>query len=342
MGFTIRGLASAALVSCCFHLTSALVAQSQAPEPTLPSRIQHLEHIYERAEGPITETLTVAVAANNTCGYHTAYVTCASSSSCLYETKKFNVAFCGASGIRTTCIGRSDALNTDKCDEYCRRNTNIRKCTDTPLSECYTLYYPNNMTGHVCASTSGYINAALFSGFDDLSESILEVNVYPAAATASTTEASTTEALSTEGSGTEISDESTSTGATATNTDESQEEGGGGGKNNVGAIAGGVVGGVVGLAALGLAILFIRRRSNKKKQQQTPVEMADQNSLQPQVPYGMTPEQQQRWSTVSQSPPAWKPTDVAPNQSPQILVEAPNESAAQVHEMDAGERSGGK
>ncbi|KAG8676674.1 hypothetical protein FPOAC1_002681 [Fusarium poae] len=198
------------------------------------------------------------------------------------------------------------------------------------------------MKGHVCDSTSGYVNAVLFSGFDDLSESTLEVNVYPAAATASTTEASSAEASSTEASSTETSDEATSTGPTASTTDAAQEEGGGGSKNNAGAIAGGVVGGVVGLAALGLAIFFIRRRSNKKKQQQTPAEMADQNSLQPQVPYGMTPEEQQRWSTVSQSPPAWKPTDVAPNQSPQVLVEAPNESAAQVHEMDAGERSGGK
>ncbi|RGP63044.1 hypothetical protein FSPOR_8844 [Fusarium sporotrichioides] len=347
MGFTIRGLASAALVSCYFHLTSALVVQPQAPEPTLPARIQHLEHIYERDEGVTTETLNVVVGANNTCGYGPRGVTCFSTYSCLYETEKYNAVFCNSEGLRTSCLGNAEALNTKECDEQCRKNFNIRKCTSSSQTECFTIYYPNDLTGFICDSKSGYATGKLFPGFEDLSVSTLEVNVFPAA-----TLASHTEALSTEASRTETSDEATSTRPTVTVTnepqEEGQEEGGGGSKNNAGAIAGGVVGGVVGLAALGLAMFFIRRRNNKKKEQQRPTEMAGHGSLQPQIPpYGMTPEQQQqqqRWSTVSQSPPAWKPTDVAPSQSPQILVEAPNESAAQVHEMDGSgaERSGGK
>ncbi|UZP35388.1 hypothetical protein NXS19_003204 [Fusarium pseudograminearum] len=337
MGFTIRGLASAALLSFSLCLTSALVAQPQAPEPTLPPRIQQIEHIYERADGTITETLNVIVAANNTCGFLTpnteTHLTCFSDYKCLYETEKYNVAVCPKSGFHTACMNSEEAGNTSKCDDHCRTNTNIRKCSESGNTECLTIYYPNSMKQYFCHASSAYRNAAFMTGLDDLQESTLKVNFFPAVTTASSTEAS---------------DDATSTRPTTstTTTDEPpEEEGGGGSKSNVGAIAGGVVGGVAGLAALGLAMFFLRRRSNKKKEQQTPVAMADQSSLQPQMPQGMTPEQYQRWSTTSHSPQAWKPTDspsVAPNQSPQFLVEAPNDSAAQVHEMDGGGRSIGR
>jgi hypothetical protein len=183
------------------------------------------------------------------------------------------------------------------------------------------------MKGYLCQSTTGYRVAAFPGGYDDFPESSTEIAIYPAAVTTSSTDASSTEP----------SDETTSTEPTATATSESQDEGGRGSKSNTGAIAGGVVGGVVGLAGLGLAIFLIRRRSNKKKQ--APLsEMADQSSPQPQMPYGMTPEQQQRWSTTSQPPPAWKPSESPPAPA---LVEAPDATAAQVHELDGG-RSGGQ
>ncbi|GLB42253.1 hypothetical protein LshimejAT787_1102680 [Lyophyllum shimeji] len=50
--------------------------------------------------------------------------------------------------------------------------------------------------------------------------------------------------------------------------------GGGGGGNNVGAIVGGVVGGIVALIALGLLLLFFRRRSRvHQKQKERPVDL---------------------------------------------------------------------
>ncbi|RGP75820.1 hypothetical protein FLONG3_5577 [Fusarium longipes] len=321
MAFTIRRLASMALVFCSCYLTSALVVLPQAPKPTSPPRLRDVEHIYERADGPVTETLSVVVASDSTCGTYPAGIGgfYCKSVNCMFETSKYSVAFCPNHGFKTTCINNFDALNTEKCDDDCKVNANIEKC-----------------------SKSGYSNIVFPSGFEDLPETSLNITIYPAAVTASSTEASSTEASRTETSSTELSGEATSTGPTTTTTSESQDEGGGGSKSNTGAIAGGVVGGVVGLAGLGLAIFLIVRRNKKnkkKQQQQTPAEMADQSTLQPQMPYGMTPEQQQRWSTTSQSPQGWKSTDspsVPPSQSPQVLVEAPDGTAAQVHELDGG------
>lgn len=129
MRFSIKSLASAALVS--YHLISALVALPHAPEPTSPPQIRGLDHVYERAEGPITETLMVAVAPNNTCGYYginnASRVTCDNGQNCLYESREFNVVFCSDGIFQTDCMGSVKALDTGICDEYCRRNTNIRK-----------------------------------------------------------------------------------------------------------------------------------------------------------------------------------------------------------------------
>ena len=181
--------------------------------------------------------------------------------------------------------------------------TYITSSTYEEEAECFTIYYPSNIKGFYCASTSGYTSAVLNE--EGTSLSTLEVPIYAAEAT---TESST-----------ETSNKATSTEPTSTSTNESQNEGGGESKTNVGAIAGGVGGGVVGLAGLGLLAFFLRRRSKNKKQQTIP-EMSAQNSPQP---YGMDAGQ------------AWKQSpSPLQHSSPQVPVEAPNSSAAQVHEMD--------
>jgi hypothetical protein len=45
----------------------------------------------------------------------------------MWENDKYNVAFCGERDFKTACMNSADALNPDKCDEDCRRNTNIQK-----------------------------------------------------------------------------------------------------------------------------------------------------------------------------------------------------------------------
>ncbi|KAJ4124942.1 hypothetical protein NW768_009283 [Fusarium equiseti] len=306
-------------------MASALVVLPQAPEPTSPPEIQDVPNIFAREDSPVTENIVVTVAENNTCGSYypntLGRMRCPEGQSCVYEADKFNVVFCDGGILATECIGRLEALNTRSCDEACRRNTNIRKCTQATLTHCYTIYYTNDIKGFYCGTTSGYTSGLLPSRSDDsTSTSSLQVVVYPAQATT---------ASSTRTSGSEASDEATSTEATstdvtwtestATSTNESQNEGGGESKTNVGAIAGGVVGGVVGLAGLGLLAFFLRRRSKNKKQQ-TVSEMSAQNSPQP---YGADASQ------------AWKQSpSPLQHSSPQVPVEAPDSSTAQVHEMD--------
>lgn len=191
--------------------------------------------------------------------------------------------------------------------------TYITNSTSSGKPQCFTVYYPSNIKGFFCASTSGYTSAVLYE--EGTSTSTLQVPIYAAEVTTE----SSTETSGSETSNEATSIETTSTETTETSTNESQNEGGGESKTNVGAIAGGVVGGVVGLAGLGLLAFFLRRRSKNKKQQ-TVSEMSAQNSPQP---YGADAGQ------------AWKQSP-SPLQrsSPQVPVEAPDSSTAQVHEMD--------
>ncbi|RFN52497.1 hypothetical protein FIE12Z_3258 [Fusarium flagelliforme] len=298
-------------------MASALVVLPQAPEPTSPPEIQDVAQIYARQEDHITETIVAIVAANNTCGTYypgtTILMTCPQERKCMYEVEKYGVAFCEDEQFMTNCIGNREALDTRSCDEDCRRNTNIQKCTYSGKTECFTVYFQSNIKDFFCASTAGYTSAVFHE--EGTSLSTLQVPIYAAEAT---TESNT------ETSGSETSNEATSTQATSTeptstSTNESQNEGGGESKTNVGAIAGGVVGGVVGLVGLGLLAFFLRRRSKNKKQQ-TVSEMSAQNSPQP---YGADAGQ------------AWKQSpSPLQHSSPQVPVEAPDSSTAQVHEMD--------
>jgi len=199
--------------------------------------------------------------------------------------------------------------------------TYITNSTQATLTQCYTIYYTNDIKGFYCGTTSGYTRGLLPSRSDDsISTSSLQVVVYPAqATTASSTRTSGSETSNEVTSIEPTSTDATSTESTATSTNESQNGGGGESKTNVGAIAGGVVGGVVGLAGLGLLAFFLRRRSKSKKQQ--PVsEMSAQNSPQP---HGVDAGQ------------AWKQSpSPLQHSSPHVPVEAPDSSTAQVHEMD--------
>ncbi|KAJ4006967.1 hypothetical protein NW766_010375 [Fusarium irregulare] len=307
-------------------MASALVVLPQAPEPSSPPEIQDVAHIYAREDVPMTETIVATVAENNTCGSYypntRGAMVCDEGKSCMYEADKYNVIYCEGYAFVTGCIGRLEALNTRSCDEACRRNTNIWKCTESSQTHCNTIYYPNDISGFYCGTTSGFTSGLLPSRLDDSTlTTSLEVVVYPAEATAKSNTGTSGSETSNEATSTEAtSTEPTSAEPTSTSTYESQNEGGGESKTNVGAIAGGVVGGVVGLASLGLLAFFLRRRSKNKKEQTVP-EMSAQNSPQP---YGVDAGQ------------AWKQSpSPLQHSSPQVpVVEAPNSSAAQVHEMD--------
>ncbi|CVL02250.1 hypothetical protein FPRO06_05919 [Fusarium proliferatum] len=344
MGSSMRWLAVAALVSFSLDKTSALEFDlpPSAPEPTSPARLRAIRHVYARADAT-TETLSITVAPDNTCGFYTPntsfFFTCTGGVRCMYENDKYNVAFCGERDFKTACMNSADALNPDKCDVDCRRNTNIQKCTADTKTECYTIYFPNNIEKYPCHTQSGFSSMNFPDGVSDFEQSTLGVDVFPALAT--------TEASSTEESTTEVSSKSTTAASTTTVTGAPQNDDGEENKDNsgsstpVGAIAGGVVGGVAILVAVGLIIFFIRRRDNKKKAAAQPL-MSDQAHTQPQMPYGMAPQQQhmhpyQEWHTGSPPPQGWQQSPSPPilGGAP-VLVEAPDSNTAQIHEMGDG------
>jgi hypothetical protein len=132
MGSSMRWLAVAALASFSLDKTSAFEFDMppSAPEPTSPARLRAIRHVYARADAT-TETLSITVAPDNTCGFYTPntsfFFTCTGGVKCMYENDKYNVAFCGERDFKTACMNSADALNPDKCDVDCRRNTNIQK-----------------------------------------------------------------------------------------------------------------------------------------------------------------------------------------------------------------------
>ncbi|WZH43242.1 uncharacterized protein QYS62_004244 [Fusarium acuminatum] len=354
MASSMRWLAAAALVSCFFiDRTNAIDVPPQAPEPTSPARIRALRSLYERADGSITETLSITVAPDNTCGFYTPSTaisfTCASGMKCMWENDKYNIAFCGERDFQTACMNSVDALNTDKCDEDCRRNTNIRKCTANTMTECFTVYFPYKIQKFPCHTASGYTHMIFPSGFDTYEKSSLQVAIFPAAATSVIDGASSTEGPSSKATAQSKTARPTTT-VTSVPQGEADEDSdtGGGKKSNVGAIVGGVVGGVAVIAGVGLAIFFILRRDRKKKQAPQ-AQMVDQTHTQPQTPYGMAPQQQQQqmqmhpqayqdWPPAS-PPPGWQQSPSPPilqHPSAPILVEAPGEKVAQIHEIGGG------
>ncbi|KAF4458159.1 hypothetical protein F53441_10 [Fusarium austroafricanum] len=340
MGSSMRWLAVAALVSCSSALDFDL--PPSAPEPTSPARLRALRHLYER-EDATTEALNITVAPDNTCGFYTPstsfFFTCTGGVKCMYENDKYNVAFCGEKDFKTACLNSADALDARKCDVNCRRNTNIQKCTADTRTECYTIYFPNNIEKYPCHTQAGFSSMNLPSGVSDFEQSTLDVAIFPAA----TTEASSTEETGSVSAKSKSAAATTSaTGAPQSDADgDKEKDGDGGSKTPVGAIAGGVVGGVAVLVAVGLIIFFIRRRDKKQDQAAQP-QMANQTQAQPQVPYGMAPQQQmhpyQEWHNGS-PPQGWQHSPSPPilhNPGAPVLVEAPGSNVAEVHEIGEG------
>ncbi|KAF4337359.1 hypothetical protein FBEOM_8743 [Fusarium beomiforme] len=340
MGSSMRWLAVAALVSCSLEKTNAIEFDlpPSAPGPTSPARIRVFRNVYERDEVATTETLSITVAPDNTCGFYTPntsfFFTCTVGVKCMYENDKYNVAFCGESDFKTACMNSADALNPDKCGVDCRRNTNIQKCTADTKTECYTIYFPNNIEKYPCHTQSGFSSMVFPDGVSGFEQSTLGVNVFPALAT---TEVSSTAESSTDASAKTTSAASTTTVTGAPQNDQGDENKDGGESSTpVGAIAGGVVGGVAVLVAVGLIIFFIRRRDNKQKQAAQPL-MSDQAHTQPQMPYQqqyMNPYQD--WHSGSPPAQGWHHTPSPPIPGAPALVEAPDSNAAQIHEMGDG------
>ncbi|KAM0540717.1 hypothetical protein ACHAPJ_013533 [Fusarium lateritium] len=342
----------AALVSCSLlDKTNALDAPPQGSAPTSPALIRArrpLHGIYERAENPTTEALSITVAPDASCGFYTPnteyHFTCSPGTRCMWENDKYNLAFCGEKDFKTACMNKNDATDPEKCDEDCRRNSNIQFCTADTKTECFTMYFPKNIKKYPCHTVPGSSSVNLPAGIESYDTSTLDVAIFRAAATTASDEASSTEAT-TEATSVKTARETTTVTSVPQSDGDNDEGNGGKQKNNIGAIVGGVVGGVAVLVGVGLAIFFIRRRDNKKKQTHPQPQMVDQASTQPQMPYGMAPQQQymapyQEWQQAGSPPPqGWQHSPSPPilqHPAAPVLAEAPGENVAQIHEIGTG------
>ncbi|KAF4962646.1 hypothetical protein FSARC_9316 [Fusarium sarcochroum] len=349
----MRWLAVAALVSCSLlDKTIALDAPPQGPAPTSPARVRALrplQGIYGRAENPITEDLSITVAPDATCGFYTPntefHFTCSLGTRCMWENDKYNLVFCGEKDFKTACMNKNDATDPEKCDEDCRRNSNIQFCTADTRTECFTMHFPKNIKKYPCHTVSGSSSINFPANIESFDTSTLEVAIFPATATTASDEASSAEASTKASSATTARETTTVTSVPQSDGGNDDDGNGGRQKNNTGAIVGGVVGGVAVLVGVCLVIFFIRRRDSKKKRNQPQPQMVDQASAQPQMPYGMAPQQQymapyQEWHQAGSPPPqGWQHSPSPPilqHPAAPVLVEAPGANVAQVHEIGTG------
>ncbi|KAM5353840.1 hypothetical protein ACJ41O_000490 [Fusarium nematophilum] len=331
MGSSMRWLAVAALAA--FSLldkTSASDPPPQGPQPTAPAKVsvRQWEHIYRRQDGSsITETLAVTVAPDTVCGFYTPSTTysftCSSGTSCMWENDKYNLAFCGAEDFKTACYEQSEAMDPDKCDDDCRRNPNNQFCTLDLAPYCFTIYFPDGIEKYPCHSAQGFSSMIFPNGADSFPTSELNVVVFPAVTTESsseTTEESTTAEESSADTTAEPPSEPTNTSESDSQGDSKDDSNGdsnsdssnsndgsskkkGGGSTNVGAIAGGVVGGVAVVALVILAVILIRRRDKKKALSSAQPSPPQPQMQQPYPPTTMTPQQQMPFQGYQQQQP---------------------------------------
>ncbi|KAF5025603.1 hypothetical protein F66182_2305 [Fusarium sp. NRRL 66182] len=354
MGSSMRWLAVAAIASCSLLDTTSAFdfdAPPQAPAPTSPARLRALgprKHVFGRAgTGIVTEALDITVAPDVTCGTYTPNTefvfTCDPGTSCMWENDRYNVAFCGATDFKTACMNSVDANDPDKCDEDCRRNENIQFCTEGTRTECYTIYFDKNIEKYPCHAEAGFSSMNFPAGIESFNTSTLNVAIFPALTTASD-EPSSTDATTEGSSGSTTVVIATVTSVPQDNGGAEEDDGQGSGKksSNVGAIAGGVVGGIAVLVLAGLAVFFIRRRDNKKIQYQPQPQIAEHPApsqmYYPQQQQHMAPYQD--WQPGTTPPPqGWQTSPSPPilqHPAAPVLVEAPDASVAQIHEMGAG------
>ncbi|KAF5009604.1 hypothetical protein FDECE_4209 [Fusarium decemcellulare] len=358
MGSSMRWLAVAAVATCALlDKTSASDVPPQGPEPTAPARIRALrplEGVFRRDDGPVTETLDITTAPDTLCGYYTPGTsfsfTCSAGTSCMWENDKYNLAFCGEEDFKTSCIGQADAMDSDKCDDDCRRDPNIQFCTQDLRPYCFTIYFPNGIMKYPCHTARGFSSMNFPDGAENFGTSTLDVTIYAAETTesAESTEESTEEATSTDKSSAKAKgSETDSSGPTVTvvsapegdDSDDSDDDNGKhkGKKTNIGAIVGGVLGGLAVIAIVGAIILLVRRRDKQKAQQQAAPQpqpqMQAQSPGQGQMPYPVMAQQHQQQMPYQQGwqqtpPHGWQqspsPQDYHQTPSPQGFQQSPS------------------
>ncbi|KPM38048.1 hypothetical protein AK830_g8547 [Neonectria ditissima] len=260
----------------------------RAPKPKLltldtPKKTTAIA-VREAASRATKETLvtTYTMAPDNTCGFISGSsdrpALCPSFLSCMWEQEIHGRAGCGNASVflsRSRCLDAEAAEDLERCDEQCKRDTGIIKCTHDTAPSCFTFVFPSSISLLVCSDTDNF-DLVLFNAVDEPTRSFS--TFVDARTTGSRTDAETeisftsqqTDATSRErrsGSTSKRPATSTASGESADN--ESLP---------IGAIVGGAVGGLAVVSLLVLGIVFVQRYSKKPKD-------GISSSLGPDAPY---------------------------------------------------------
>ncbi|KAJ6783456.1 hypothetical protein PWT90_04361 [Aphanocladium album] len=257
-------------------LPAVFALEGFSPAPTTPPTPEHIAARQEETS-PVLFYNT-----GNTCGYVSGISTaafycinkgdyCALSTSASGRVGR--IACCGMTecNFRTTCVGYADIYTSKACNEECRDNAYIVKCTDTGYPFCNTVSFAGGIIDYACGVSdittyqllkttySGQVNPQSYTRYTVTGTGTSVTGISKSATGAPSP--SSTDSSSTSASG--------SSTAQPTNDGKSSKS-----KTPVGAIVGGVVGGVGAIALIGIGVLLFLRRKKK----------ADNNNIQQSPP----------------------------------------------------------
>ncbi|KAL8286005.1 hypothetical protein RB597_002881 [Gaeumannomyces tritici] len=190
-----------------------------------------------------TTTLTMTYAPDETCGYVSASpgipLTCSQGRGCRWEVKTIKHIMCADQDMFLRCMDRVVALDTRSCDDTCRSNIQILKCTDTISPFCRTYLYPDDVTGYTCHPNQlPTTRGVAFTWLDQPNRQLATVTVIAPAPRTSSTPDSTS----------------------ATSSADPTAKGGNSHNSNIPVIVGGLVGGLVVLILAAVAVFFIKKK----------------------------------------------------------------------------------
>ncbi|XWW93718.1 hypothetical protein V2A60_001654 [Cordyceps javanica] len=231
------------------------------------------EHVAARAD---SSSPILLYNNDNTCGYVSGvssapYYCINKGDYCALSTSSNGVmgriACCGLTTchFRNTCVNSADIYTSKACNEECRDNTYIVKCTDSQYPFCNTVSFAGGIIDYACGISdirtyqvlqttySGQVNPSSYTRY-----------TVTGSASAPSASGSATGAPSSTSSSTRTATSSTSI-AQPTGDNNSKKS-----STPVGAIVGGVVGGIGALALIGIGILLFLRNKKKSNVQQSP------------------------------------------------------------------------
>ncbi|KAJ3494188.1 hypothetical protein NLG97_g4243 [Lecanicillium saksenae] len=252
-------------------LPAIFALEGFSPAPTTPPSP---EHVAARADSDGSSPVLL-YNTGNTCGYVSGvssapYYCFNKGDYCALSTSASGfmgvIACCGVSkcNFRTNCVGYADIYTSKACNEECRDNTRMVKCTDTQYPFCNTVSFAGGIIDYACGvsdiTTYQVLQTAYSGQVNPQSYTRYTVTGTDSSITAATPRSSG----SATGAPSTTSGDSSSASSSGSSTAKPTSDG----KSNksstpVGAIVGGVVGGVGAIALIGIGILLFLRRKKK-------------------------------------------------------------------------------